>query len=56
MTKLQKLVAALSTRYGEPKLPDAKRPFELVPWENASCLLSDERRLRCSKAGGSRLT
>ena len=44
MANLRKLVAGLKARYGEPKLPAAKGPFELVLWENACYLLSDERR------------
>ena len=44
MSNLLDLVAALKKRYGAPKLPPAKGPFELVLWENACYLLSDERR------------
>jgi endonuclease III len=44
MASFGKLIAGLKGRYGEPKLPDAKGPFELVLWENACYLLSDERR------------
>lgn len=38
------LVAKLKKQYGEPTLPPARGPFELVMWENACYLLSDERR------------
>jgi endonuclease III len=44
MPDFRKLIAGLKRRYGEPKLPPAKGPFELVLWENACYLLSDERR------------
>ena len=40
----RKLIAALKRHYGEPHLPPARGPFELVMWENACYLLSDERR------------
>jgi endonuclease III len=38
-----KLLARLKRRYGEPELPPARGPFELVLWENACYLLPDER-------------
>jgi endonuclease-3 len=41
---LNKLVAVLQRHYGQPKVPPAKGPFELVMWENACYLLPDERR------------
>lgn len=44
MPNFKKLVSRLKRRYGEPKLPPARGPFELVMWENACYLLSDERR------------
>jgi endonuclease III len=44
MPELKKIIAALKRRYGAPKLPPAKGPFELVLWENACYLLPDERR------------
>jgi endonuclease-3 len=40
----QELIAGLKRYYGEPALPPAKGPFELVLWENACYLLPDERR------------
>jgi endonuclease III len=40
----KKLIARLRKHYGEPALPPAKGPFELVLWENACYLLSDDRR------------
>ena len=39
-----KLIAKLEKAHGEPPLPPARGPFELVMWENACYLLSDERR------------
>jgi endonuclease-3 len=41
---LKNLIARLQRHYGEPKVPPASGPFELVMWENACYLLSDERR------------
>ena len=34
----------LKRHYGDPPLPPARGPFELVMWENACYLLPDERR------------
>src|SRR5580704_12669624 len=45
MPDLRKLIDCLKRHYGEPALPPAKGPFELVMWENACYLLPDERRL-----------
>jgi endonuclease-3 len=44
MPNLKKIAASLKRHYGIPKLPLAKGPFELVLWENACYLLSDEHR------------
>jgi endonuclease III len=44
MPEFKKLIAVLKRSYGVPKLPPAQGPFELVMWENACYLLSDERR------------
>lgn len=44
MPEFKKIIARLKRHYGEPKLPPARGPFELVIWENACYLLSDERR------------
>ena len=44
MPDLKKIIALLKKHYGEPVLPPARGPFELVLWENACYLLSDERR------------
>src|ERR1039458_7328984 len=44
MPDLKKIIALLKKHYGEPVLPPAHGPFELVLWENACYLLSDERR------------
>jgi endonuclease III len=43
-TEFQKLIAGLKRHYGDPVLPPARGPFELVMWENACYLLPDERR------------
>jgi endonuclease III len=40
----RKLIERLQKHYGEPALPPAQGPFELVLWENACYLLTDERR------------
>ena len=44
MPDFKKLLAKLRRLYGEPVLPPARGPFELVLWENACYLLTDERR------------
>lgn len=44
MPELKKLIAKLRKAHGDPALPQARGPFELVMWENACYLLSDERR------------
>ena len=44
MADLRKLLDRLKRHYGEPDLPPAKGPFELVLWENACYLLPDSRR------------
>jgi endonuclease III len=44
MPEFKKLIARLKRHYGDPQLPPAKGPFELVMWENACYLLPDERR------------
>ena len=44
MLSFRKLTERLQKVYGEPALPPARRPFELVMWENACYLLPDERR------------
>ena len=44
MPVLKKILAALNKNYGEPALPPARGPFELVLWENACYLLPDSRR------------
>jgi endonuclease-3 len=44
MQTFNQLIAALKQHYGEPEVPPAKGPFELVLWENACYLLPDERR------------
>jgi len=38
------LIAKLKRNYGEPAVPLARGPFELVMWENACYLLPDDRR------------
>jgi endonuclease-3 len=42
--EFKKLIAKLKKAHGEPALPPARGPFELVMWENACYLLPDERR------------
>ena len=44
MREFKKLIKLLKRHYGEPALPPARGPFELVMWENACYLLPDERR------------
>jgi endonuclease-3 len=44
MPDFKKLISRLKRHYGEPALPPAKGPFELVMWENSCYLLPDERR------------
>lgn len=44
MPDLKKLLACLKRHHGDPALPPAKGPFELVMWENACYLLPDDRR------------
>jgi endonuclease-3 len=44
MPEFKKLISRLKRHYGEPALPPARGPFELVMWENSCYLLSDERR------------
>ncbi len=44
MSEFTKIVTRLKRQYGEPALPPAKGPFELVLWENACYLLPDARR------------
>ncbi len=44
MPEFKKLIAKLKKAYGDPALPPARGPFELVMWENACYLLPDERR------------
>jgi len=44
MPEFKKLIARLKRHHGEPQLPPARGPFELVMWENACYLLPDERR------------
>jgi endonuclease III len=44
MPDFKKLISTLARRHGEPTQPPARGPFELVVWENACYLLTDERR------------
>ena len=44
MPEFRKVIAKLKRAHGEPALPPARGPFELVMWENACYLLTDERR------------
>lgn len=50
MLPFSKTIARLKQHYGEPEAPPANTPFELVMWENACYLLTDERRLEVFKA------
>src|SRR5580692_11739175 len=43
-TKLEQIFERLRTDYGRPKRPATSDPLELVFWENAAYLLTDERR------------
>jgi endonuclease-3 len=42
--EFKKLIAKLKKAHGDPALPPAHGPFELVMWENACYLLPDDRR------------
>jgi endonuclease-3 len=44
VAKLKSILSFLRRQYGPPALPPAKGPFELVLWENAAYLMSDDRR------------
>jgi len=44
MPELRPLIARLKRIYGDPALPPARGPLELVLWENACYLLPDSRR------------
>ena len=44
MLAFRTLIARLKKAHGEPALPPARGPFELVMWENACYLLPDTRR------------
>lgn len=44
MATLKKILSVLRRQYGSPALPPAKGPFDLVLWENACYLLTDDRR------------
>lgn len=50
MHKFTRILQQLRRHYGEPAAPRARGPFELVLWENACYLLSDERRLEVFEA------
>jgi endonuclease III len=50
MQPLSRIIARLKHHYGEAKVPAANTPFELVIWENACYLLTDERRLEVFEA------
>lgn len=45
MSKFATIIERLKKQYGEPPIPPARGPFELILWENAVHLLPDERRL-----------
>jgi endonuclease-3 len=50
MHKFAKVIEHLRKQYGEPAIPPAHGPFELIVWENAAYLLPDERRLEVFNA------
>ena len=50
MRSFKQVISQLRRHYGAPEAPAAKGPFELVLWENACYLLSDERRLEVFEA------
>jgi len=50
MQTFNQIIARLKRHYGDPEVPPAKGPFELVLWENACYLLPDERRLEVFEA------
>ena len=50
MNRFDRLITRLKQHYGEPALPPATGPFELVLWENACYLLPDERRFEVFSA------
>jgi endonuclease-3 len=50
MSKFTRIIQHLKKHYGEPEVPPARGPFELVLWENACYLLPDERRLEVFNA------
>jgi len=50
MHKFTQVIQHLRKHYGEPEIPPAKGPFELVLWENAVYLLPDARRLEVFNA------
>ena len=45
MSRFDQLIALLDQEYKNVKPPPAHGPFELIVWENACYLLTDERRL-----------
>jgi endonuclease III len=45
VSRFTQIIAHLKRHYGQPAVPPAKGPFELVLWENACYLLPDDRRL-----------
>jgi endonuclease III len=45
MSKFTRIIQQLKKYYGEPEVPPARGPFELILWENACYLLPDGRRL-----------
>jgi endonuclease III len=46
LTKLQRVVAALSDHYGWPEPPAVTDPLGLILWENVAYLADDDRRAR----------
>jgi endonuclease III len=50
MQTFKQTIATLKRHYGEAEPPPARGPFELVLWENACYLLTDERRAEVFEA------
>jgi len=50
MHKFTHVIQRLRKHYGEPEIPPARGPFELILWENAVYLLPDTRRLEVFNA------
>jgi len=47
---LPRILSALLAHYGEAPLPEPRKPFELIVWENTGYLVADDVRARAFKA------